>query len=454
MIGYRSAAMLDRLTDLRSRPWLVGLLVALAAQILFTVHLDRPGIIQFDETHYVPAARSLLLLDQARNTEHPLVAKELIALGMAVFGDNVWGWRLPSTLAGSATVAGVFAILWLLLGRMRFALAGAVFVALNQLLYVQARIAMLDVFLGAFLVWAMVAFLAAMRAPPNKVLMRWIAGSVLLGLAVGVKWAAIPYVALAGLAFVTIRLIDARRSASRPAQPQPQPQPQRGMVAAALAGKGQPHWPGLATLPGLLLMGAVSITVYFLTYLPAFFYAYGAIPPGEIVAFQFKMYEAQTQVLSAHTYESDWWSWPLMLRPIWYFYEFEGGAQRGVLLIGNPVIMWGGLVAVAACYWAWFRSKAIVPLAMALLWTASLAIYIVIPKSLGFYYYYHLSGIFLALVLAVAFHHFDGGKRRGLEEWFGGAALLAFIYFYPILSAAPLSGGDAFEFWMWFPSWR
>ncbi|MEI9928571.1 MAG: hypothetical protein WDN44_13830 [Sphingomonas sp.] len=41
-----------------------------------------------------PAAQTLLSLGGPRNTEHPLVGKELIALGIALFGDNPFGWRL------------------------------------------------------------------------------------------------------------------------------------------------------------------------------------------------------------------------------------------------------------------------------------------------------------------------------------------------------------------------
>ncbi|MEI9928573.1 MAG: hypothetical protein WDN44_13840 [Sphingomonas sp.] len=143
-----------------------------------------------------------------------------------------------------------------------------------------------------------------------------------------------------------------------------------------------------------------------------------------------------------------------MLRPIWYFYEYDLGAQRGVLLIGNPVVLWGGLIAVAACLYAWFRARAIQPLAVALLWIASVAMYAIIPKSLGFFYYYYLSSLFLCPAIAVAFDHYDRGRGKGYEDWFTAAALLTFVYFYPIIAAAPLSGPDSFNHWMWFDSWR
>ncbi|MBC9034930.1 phospholipid carrier-dependent glycosyltransferase [Sphingomonas sp. JC676] len=433
--------MLDRIKALQSRPYVVALLIALAAQLLFTLHIDQPSRIMFDEVHYVPAAQALLDLSAPRNTEHPLLGKELIAAGIMVFGDNPFGWRIMPTLAGTATVVGVFAFLWLLLGgKMRPALVGTALVALNQTLYVQARTAMLDVFLGAFIVWAMVLMLWAMHGTPKQVRWRWIGASVLLGMATAVKWAAVPYVALAALAFVAIRIWDARKA--------------KKSLDHAFWIKDQPHWPGLATIPGLAILGVVSIATYFVTFAPAFFYANLPLTLPGLFELQRGMYEQQTQVLKHHTYQSDWWSWPLMIRPIWFFYEWDMGAQRGVLLIGNPVIMWSGLIGVIACLAAWFRSKAIRPLAMALLWIASVAIYAVIPKSLGFYYYYHLSGIFICLVLAVAFDHFDRGRNKGWEEWFTALSLIAFGYFYPILAAAPLHDPQSFNYWMWFNSWR
>ena len=438
MIVYRSA-MLERVKALQTRPRIVALLIGLAAQTLFTVHIDRPTRIMFDEVHYVPAAQAILDLSGPRNIEHPMVGKELIAAGMMLFGDNPVGWRLMPSLAGTATVLGVFALLWLLLGTMRPALIGAALALFNQTIFVQARTAMLDIFLGAFLLWGLVLMLWAMRGQGRAVWWRWIAASALLGLATGVKWSAIPYIALAAAAFLVIRARDARL-AKKP-------------LATALSGKDQRHWSGLPAIPALALLGAVSITVYFLTFFPAFFYVNEPLSLPGLFAQQWDMYALQTQVLQPHTYQSNWWSWPLLIRPIWYFYEYDDGAQRGVLLIGNPVVMWGGLLAVLACYWAWFKDKAIRPLAMALLWTASLAIYIVIPKSLGFYYYYHLSGIFICRALAVAFHHFDRGRNRGWEEWFAAASLVAFVYFYPILAASPLGSDQGFRHWMWIPSW-
>ena len=431
--------MQARLKAMADRPLHVALLIGIGAWLLFVVRLGLPTKPFFDETHYLPAARALLELDVPRNTEHPLLGKELIAAGIALFGDNVWGWRLIPSLFGASTVVAVFALLWLMLRNMRSAVIGALLVLLNFHVFIQARIAMLDVFLGAFILWAMVVFLWAAHGNPKQVRWRWILGSALLGLAVGVKWAAIPYVAMAGLAFIWLRIRDARL-AKKP-------------IAAALSGKGQPHWAGLGTVQGLLLMAAVSIPLYLLTFAPAFFYAMNPLTLAKLIPFQFEMYAQQTQVLAAHTYQSEWYQWPLISRPIWYFYEEDAGAYRGVLLVGNPLIMWAGVLAVALCLISWFETRAVRPGFAALLWVASLAIYIVIPKSLGFYYYYYLSSIFLCIALPIAFDLLDPNRKLALGEWFTAASLLMFIYFYPIIAAVGLTDSQGFTNWMWFSGW-
>lgn len=423
-------------------PYRAAAPIALLAQLLFSYRLTVPTKLMFDEVHYVPAARTLIALSGPRNIEHPLLAKEIIAAGIMLLGDNSLGWRFFSTLAGTATVLGVFAILWLMLGRVRPAVFGALFAMFNFTVFVQARIAMLDGFMAAFTVLGTASLLWAMRAETGRsAWSRWILGSILLGLAVAAKWIAAPMIAYAAIGFVVVRLTDARRSG--------------GSIYAALNARpargAHRHWPGMAAIPALLMLGVVSIATYFATFAPAFFYHVQPMTWDGLLPFQWTMYGQQTQVLPPHTYQSRWWSWPVMIRPIWYLYERTDGAQRGVLLIGNLAILWGGLIAVAACLWGGIRERNLTLLAAAGPWIGSYAVWSVIPKSLGFFYYYYLPSIFLCVALAGALDHFKRGKQW--DSAVLGATVALFAVFYPILSAWPLWGPKAFHVWTWFPSW-
>ncbi|MDB5706836.1 MAG: dolichyl-phosphate-mannose--protein mannosyltransferase [Sphingomonas bacterium] len=421
------------------RPYRAAAIIGLVAQLLFTIRLAVPHKLVFDEVHYVPAARVLLELSGPRNIEHPLLGKELIALGIMLFGDNSFGWRIMSTFAATAVVLGIFAIAWMLFGKLRTATMASLFVLLNITVFIQARIAMLDGFMAAFVVMGIAALLWAMRAPPEKVWRRWLLGSFLLGLAVAAKWAAAPFIAYAAVALIWIRLRDARM--------------RKRSVYAALNPGDQAYWPGLPVVPALIALGVVSIATYCLTFWPAFYYAQFPLTREGFVAFQMRMYAAQTQVLPPHTYQSSWPSWPLMIRPIWYLYEPVDGAMRGILLIGNPAILWGGLIAVAACLYAWVRDGSMKLLAVAGLWIGSYAMWILIPKSIGFFYYYYLPSIFLALPLAGAFDRFRTGRWKHWDEGFLVLCFCLFVYFYPIISAMALNDPQDFRHWMWFSTW-
>ncbi len=404
------------------KPWAAGLLLALLAEAIFLVRLSVPHMPVFDEVHYLPAARALLEMSHPANVEHPPLAKILIAIGMKMFGDVPFGWRVMSTLAGSATIAGTFALAYVVTGRTRAGVIAALTTLLGFTVYVQARIAMLDGFMAAFVVWGAACLLWAMRGTGGQVRRRWTAGAVLLGLAVACKWTAAPYVAFAAVAYLLLR----RGRADR--------------------------WRGLGPVAAVAILGGVSVAAYLVTFLPAFFYTDQPLTWRTLLPFQWEMYQRQAQVLPHHTYQSDWWTWPLMLRPIWYFYEPIAGAQRGVLLVGNPAVMWGGLVAVAACLVGWLRTRDTAQGTAAALWIAGLLIWAAIPKSLGFYYYYYLPSIWLPLALAVAFDRWKL-ERGWWDELFLVLAAVLFVHFYPILAAGALSGPGAFGRWTWLPGW-
>ena len=148
--------------------WCAALALAfLLACLPFLTVVTHP---YFDEVHYLPAAREFLTLGTFINREHPLVGKELIALGIALFGDNPWGWRLLPTLFGTLALFAAMRALWFGT-QSRFAtLSYGVLVATGFHLFIHARIAMLDIFYLTFLCVAAWQFAGAIRQPEQG---RW-----------------------------------------------------------------------------------------------------------------------------------------------------------------------------------------------------------------------------------------------------------------------------------------
>jgi len=156
-------------------------LLTSGALFLFTLivrimNLDNPPTLMVDEVYYVPAAKSILEADGDPNYVHPPLGKLLIALGIAVFGYNSFGWRIAGAVAGSIIIPVTY-----LLGRKAFgdaaAVASSALLILDPLMHVMSRIAMLDIFLALFVA---LAFLGVCY---NRLYL----SAAALGLACGVK---------------------------------------------------------------------------------------------------------------------------------------------------------------------------------------------------------------------------------------------------------------------------
>ena len=148
-----------------------GLVVFLLGLFVLLIGIDTPDHPYFDETHYVPAARQLLQTHFAvptLNLEHPPLAKELMALSIWLFGDNPFGWRIMSALFGALAMTGIYLCGRALFDDRRAALWATAIAALNQMLFVQARIAMLDIFALAFVLWGLAAFMASFRGTRGR----------------------------------------------------------------------------------------------------------------------------------------------------------------------------------------------------------------------------------------------------------------------------------------------
>lgn len=423
----------DQTTPQTSDPvWWTGL-IAFAFLALCQIRLGIPSVPLFDEVHYLPAARVLLENPHTVNQEHPLLGKIIIAAGISLFGDDAIGWRTFPALAGAIALFAFMRALWFA-SLSRFAtLAGGVLLATGFPLFVHSRIAILDIFMVCFALVGVWQCAAALREPETA---RWrlMLAGVALGCAMGSKWNAAPVAMLPGIAFMAMRM--------------------KGAGAQFLTTRAGAPVPGMSLIEAGVWLGIVPLVAYALTFLPAFFYPENPLTVGGFIDYQQRMIELQGMVKDPHPYQSQWWQWVLNLRAIWYLYEVVDGAQRGVLLIGNPLTMLAGLPALAWCAWRglWRGDRA--ALGVALLYAVSLGMWIIAPKPVQFYYHYFLPGCFLVAALALAL---DAAWRAGWRKSalaVIGLCCAIFAYFYPILSAAPLEDSQDFLLWTWINGWR
>lgn len=414
------------------RLWCLAITLGFLALVLH--RLGTPSKTMFDEIHYLPAARRLIALTSRLNPEHPLLAKELIALSMRLVGDTPFGWRLPNALLGALGLyAAMRALWWASLSRTATLLFGFL-LATNFIWFVLSRIAMLDMAMASML--ALAFWQGAMAWRTGKRVHLALCG-VFLGLSLGGKWNGVPLLVVPGLLFAWDRwyALEGRR---------------RAFLTARDAGP----LPGVSLLEAAVWLGLVPLLSYFASFAPAFFYKVQPLTLAKLIPWQGYMLQLQDSVIKPHPYMSRWWQWVFNVRPIWFFYEKWDGAQRGVLMLGNPFTMLAGLPALAICAWHGTVRDDRLRGGLVMLYGAALVFWALNGKPVQFYYHYALASVFLMAALAVVLADWWEQRRR----WPGALAVvlsgMMFIGFYPILSAGALPRKDSYKDYTWLKSWR
>lgn len=132
--------------------------------LIFALHLfalsfpsdtSNGGGMVFDESFYVPSSLDLLH-GIASNLEHPFFGKVWGALGISVFGDNFFGWRILYAVIGTAAVWMMYELARQFFSKEK-ALLAASLLAFENMFFIHTSLLLLD---GPPVLFALAGFLA------------------------------------------------------------------------------------------------------------------------------------------------------------------------------------------------------------------------------------------------------------------------------------------------------
>ena len=370
--------------------------------------IDRPATLVYDELSYVSSAKAFLAGAPNPNPEHPPLAKLLIAAGIEAVGDNPVGWRAASAVCGALTLVAVFLWAYLLLRNYALALTAAGLTLFNNFLFVMSRVAMLDVFLEMFLIWGLVAFSAALElnlTVAKRRILLCLAG-VMWGLAGACKWSAVDTLVVA-VAVSAALFWMANRSALNWDECIPR------------YGRNLQQ---IGILPIILCLIVAPVIAYGLAFWPLCRSLHRPFGIRELLAMNLFMWRFQTTVQANRAIISAWYTWP-----------FQTSPQRALsYLLGNFVVMWGGLLALAFCAWRFFKSLASREGLVLLLYAANLLQWAFTPHKGMYYYYYTSAAMFLGVAIALVLNQLPPRifcVRVGLILLLAAATM--FLWCYP-----------------------
>ena len=305
---------------------MIAAVIFVVAHLALLVGVTTPEKFYFDEVHYVPAARQMLepvMPSPMLNPMHPPLAKQLIALSIRIFGDVPLGWRYPGVLFGSLAIVAMYLCGLALFAAQGPAIATALLAFFNQMVFVQSRIAMLDIFALTFGLLAIAAFMHGFRKVRPH---RWFAlAGLAFGLAAACKWSGLFALAVCIVIVAVIRLMQSWRT----------------QFADGDAGDWyRPElWPDFRFIHFAGCFVLIPAVVYLATFVPL----YGLSLPDLLEAQRRIFGDNTTTAIAGHTYMSAWPSWPFLLRPVWYLFDkIAEDRIAAVVFLGNPAGAVGG----------------------------------------------------------------------------------------------------------------
>ena len=416
------------------------ILIALASFVLRIINLGLPKGFVFDEVYYVDGARDLLKYGvevDGTNPEfivHPPVGKWLIASGIKLFGDTEFGWRFASAVFGTLLILLFARLIHVLFYSPLLTALGAALMALDGLLLVHSRTALLDLFLTFF------TLLGVLLWHRN----RHIWAGLAFGLAIGCKWSAIYFVAVIGL--IAVYQILVTRDIRKSLKP----------IAAKF-----------------LQYGLLPVFVYTITWAGWFISDRGWSrqwsnnPLVSWLHYHSEMLNFHTGLTEKHPYEANPWSWLVMGRPTSFFYESPKGCgakdcAQEVLALGTPILWWVGTISIAVVIGYWIKSliNHRVDSAANLVVLGVVAGYLpwfAMQQRTVFSFYAIIIEPFLilAIVYCAKLLLASGLKPAVSQSIVGGIfalIVLCFIFFIPLFTGQVITYED-WRLRMWFESW-
>ena len=394
--------------------------------------LSSPKNEYFDEVYHAFTARRMLHGDPkawewwntppdgfAYEWTHPPLAKYGMVLGMAVFGENSFGWRFPGAVLGVVCVYLLYLVVRELFKDELMALLSAFIFSLDGIFLVISRIGMNDVY---FLTFALLSIYLFLR---NK----YLYSAIILGVSLSAKWSALWVYPVLVLGQILLKRKKAK---------------------------------------SFLLYFLIPPLVYLVIYIPFFMSGHsfeqfinidallnciGVTSCQYPFGLQQQMFWYHTHLNATHAYSSPWWSWPLNVRPVYlYTSAAVNNMVSRIYLIDNPMLSWIGVAGVFVLMASFVRKHLLSHINTRVLFVLGAYFVFFIPWALSprimFLYHYLPSLPFLAIALAYILRKMPRLMLVALP-----LMIVTYIYFYP--HWAGLSVPEWLDkSYYWFKSWR
>lgn len=476
--------------------------------------LDRFNTLVFDEVYFAQFGNNYLTHTPFFNA-HPPLSQYIIGIGIWIgkhipFWHNTvngatgsllspWTYRWANAFTGSLIPLIVVFLTYQLSYRRSFAVLAGFFTACDGLFLVESRYALSNIYIVIFGLIGQWFLLLALEKQNKQRWFSLVIAGISFGASMGTKWNGLWFLAGAYGMWIAAWLIRWLQTFSPP--PRLPLFSYLRLFISSHHDKSNKQGVTLQTPLQNLTQINVLQMLFFLGIIPGLIYSLIWIPHLQLDR-RYGFIEVHKQILefhlqlggnssSIHPYCAAWYKWPLLTRPMAYYYQttqsFQdplpvlgpplppnlGKAVYDVHAIGNPFLWWFGLAAIIFLIGMLFikiilpgiqQKRVFIPQNLSVdVW---IGLYIVINYAANFipwmkvnrcvFIYHYMSAVVFTFIALAWFvdqclcSYYRGMRVFGLTITF--TIIVAFIFWMPIYLGLPLSLED-YHLRMWFRSW-
>jgi len=404
----------------------------------------------FDEIYFVRTAVEHIENLNPYEISHPPLGKLIIAVSVLLFGTSPFGWRLTGAVFGVLMLAIMYIFIKNMSGKTVVSVCGTLLFGFDFMRFVQTRVATIDVFsvsmilLSFFFMYRYITTDA--DAPFRKGLPPLALSGIFFGLSFAIKWTG--FYAGAGLLVIyIIRLF------------------QHGSYFSSIKRPGFDKYLLKTLLYSFLFFVVIPLIIYYLTYIPYGLARGMTLENGMLWSSgffrlvwsnQLVIFNYHNNLVATHPFSSMWWQWLFNIRPVLYVNSVFDGARATFGAFGNPVVWWGGLLAMIMMAIRVFTHRDGKALFILIGYLSQLLPWVAVSRIL-FAYHYFPSTLFIILALAHIFNTIIERRRNhsGISAVYGYVTVggVLFALFYPALSGMYLPQWYIAGYLKWFGSW-
>ena len=401
----------------------------------------------FDEVYHARTAYETLHGLDIYEISHPPLGKNLMSIGIALFGMTPFGWRFIVALCGVMLTPLIYAFAWKITKQTKYAIAAAIILNADFMHFTLSRIATIDSIVAFFILlsfYLMYCFLEKEKEYCNMIRLQQAGAKqcqkveirliLLCGFAIGcaiaTKWTGV-YAAL-GLAVLLFTYL---------------------LMEYPTIKKQREAFQHLKILFWTFVIGFIAfpIVIYLLSYIP-----YTKVWDENLVEVAINnsitMLKYHEGVTTAHPYASEWYEWAWIKTPVFdSVNRYENDTASYVATFGNPIIWWGGIVSLLHNFYLWQIKRNRNAQYLCISYVSMLLPWIFVHRVV-FIYQYYVCSIILVLLLVNSFLHMKSKKNRKLIIYVL-LSVVVFIMFYPVISGKTVSYTYVKGVLQWLSTW-